>query len=167
MYTQMEEESNWHWREPAQERENGTSTINKKTRRHHPLVIRVFNVLGSVRVTDVHQLLRLRWPYVSKRLPRGKLYVTLDVDRLPSFLDVTPECISRLRSPFCPPVISAESLHKRKIPIDCASLPQTYRRMLADGGFLTQTELARHWGASRVWGSRILKVIIPIGGKDR
>ncbi len=47
MYTQMEEKSNWNWRELAQLRENGTSPENKKTRNHHHLVVRVFNLLGS------------------------------------------------------------------------------------------------------------------------
>jgi biotin operon repressor len=31
--------------------------------------------------------------------------------------------------------------------------------MLAEGGFASQTELARHLGVSRVWVSRVLKGI--------
>jgi hypothetical protein len=41
--------------------------------------------------------------------------------------------------------------------IDYVALQQTYRRMLDDGPFTTQTDLARHLGVSRVWVSRVLK----------
>ena len=112
----------------------------------------------------MRQLLRLRLPFVFKRLPHGKLFFTLDVERLPLFLDVTPECIAKLRSRFCPPALSAAPPHRPKVPIDYASLQQTYRRMLADGGFASQAELARHLGVSRVWVSRVLKGRRSISG---
>jgi len=45
------------------------------------------------------------------------------------------------------------------VPIDYAELQQTYRRMLTEGGFASQTELAPQLGVSRVWVSRVLKEI--------
>jgi len=47
----------------------------------------------------------------------------------------------------------------RKARIDYAALQQTYARMLAEGLFANQTELARHLEVSRVWVSRVLKGI--------
>jgi hypothetical protein len=105
-------------------------------------------VLRSARVTDVCLLLRFRLPFVFKRLPHGKLFFTLDVDRLPSFLDVTPECIAKLRSRFCPPALTAASPHTRKVSIDSAAPELAYRRMLGEGPLSTQTELARHFEVS-------------------
>jgi hypothetical protein len=93
---------------------------------------------------------------------RFRLFFTLDVDRLPSFLDTTPECIARLRSRFCPPLLSAAPRRSKKDPINYAALQQTYARMLAEGGFASQADLARHLGVSRVWVSRVL-----IGAKRR
>jgi hypothetical protein len=109
------------------------------------LSLRVFR---SARVTDVCLLLRFRLPFVFKRLPHGKLFFTLDVDRLPSFLDVTPEYIAKLRSRFCPPALSAASPHTRKVSIDSAAPELAYRRMLGKGPLSTQTELARHFEVS-------------------
>jgi hypothetical protein len=107
----------------------------------------------------VRQLLRLRLPFVFKRLPHGKLFFTLDVDRLPSFLVVSPECIANLRSRFCPPALTAASPHHTRPPIDYASLQQAYRQMLSEGPFSNQANLARPPGVSRVWVSRVLKGI--------
>jgi hypothetical protein len=98
-------------------------------------------------------------PFVFERLPHGKLFFTLDVDRLPEFLDVSPECTAKLRRRFCPPVLSAVPPRNRTSPIDYAARQHTYRRMLADGDFASQAELARHLGVSRVWVSRALKDI--------
>jgi DNA-binding CsgD family transcriptional regulator len=47
---------------------------------------------------------------------------------------------------------------KRQL-IDCAALQQTYARLLAEGGFSSNAELARHLDVSRVWVSRVLKGI--------
>jgi hypothetical protein len=41
--------------------------------------------------------------------------------------------------------------------IDYAALQQTYRQMLADSGFASQADFARHLGVSRVWVSKVLK----------
>jgi len=92
-------------------------------------------------------------------LPHGKLYLTLVVDRLSDFLDVTPECIAELRSRFCPPVLSEAPRRSRKDPINYAALQQKYRQMLADGRFASKADLARHLGVSRVWVSRVLRGI--------
>jgi len=43
--------------------------------------------------------------------------------------------------------------------IDHSALRLTYRRMLAEGPFSTQTDLARHLGVSRVWLCRVLRGI--------
>ncbi len=47
---------------------------------------------------------------------------------------------------------------------DCAALQQTYARMLAEGPFSNQTQLASHLGVSRVWGRRVLKGIKRMPG---
>ena len=47
-------------------------------------------------------------------------------------------------------------LRAKRVPIDYAELQQTCHRMLAEGPFKSQTELARNLGVSRVWVSRVL-----------
>jgi hypothetical protein len=130
---------------------------NTKTRNHHHLVVRVFELLGSARLTDVRQVLRLRLPFVFRRLPRGKLYFTLDVDRLPSFLDVTPECISRLRSRFCPTVQSPPPRRPSKIRVDYIRLADEYCSLLSSGQCRNFADVARKIGKSRVWVSKVIR----------
>ena len=69
-------------------------------------------------------------------LPRhGTQAMNMDPDQLPQVLAVTGQDIERLRQ---------------------AELQQTYARMLGDGLFSSQAELAHHLGVSRVWVSRVL-----------
>jgi biotin operon repressor len=51
------------------------------------------------------------------------------------------------------------SVRAKRLLVDYEALQQTYARMLADGGFASQADLARHLGVSRVWVSRVLKGI--------
>jgi hypothetical protein len=59
---------------------------------------------------------------------------------------------SRLKLPFHPAKTSKQR-------IDYDALQQCYAKMLSDGPFKTQKELARHMGVSRVWVSRVLQGI--------
>jgi hypothetical protein len=158
MYTQMEEESNWHWREPAQLRENGTSTKNKKTRNHHPLVIRVFNVLGSATLPNVRTpYLRLRLPVIIRRVQRGEAKLVVNTAKLGEFLDLSPENIDRL-APLLPRPLPEETRPTRK-KVDYVTLRAQYQQLLSDGTCGIKAEVARHLGVRRIWVSRVLKGI--------
>ena len=81
----------------------------------------------------------------------------MDSDRLPQELGLNEEAIGSL-------VQAGLVRHRPQKPrpkprIDYAALQQTYRRMLAEGLFKSQTELARHLGVNRVWVSKVLKGI--------
>jgi hypothetical protein len=82
----------------------------------------------------------------------------MDSQRLPDILELSDHDIDRLRKiglvHLPPPAPQA-----KKPPIDYAAIQQTYRRMLAEGPFSSQTELACHLGVSRAWVSVVLKGI--------
>ena len=100
----------------------------------------------------------LKIPIETHNLRHGQRLTCMDGERLPHELGLDEEAIQgflqagliRCRPQKPPP----------EERIDYAALQQTYRRMLAEAPFSTQTELARHMGVSRVRVSRVLKGIM-------
>ncbi len=99
----------------------------------------------------------LKIPIEIHNLGHGQRLICMDGERLPKELGVTSQEIDSLRQVGL--VRPLPQKPEPKIRIDYSALQQTYRRMLADGPFSNQTELARHLGVSRVWVSRVLKGI--------
>ena len=90
-------------------------------------------------------------------LGQGQRLICMDSDRLPQELGLNEEAIGSLVQAG---LVRLRPQKPRPKPrIDCAALQQTYRRMLAEGLFKSQTELARHLGVNRVWVSKVLKGI--------
>jgi hypothetical protein len=90
-------------------------------------------------------------------LERGQRLICMDSERLPEVLGLNDEAIQGLLQASLVRVRPQKPRPKERI--DYAALQQTYRRMLADGPYSNQTELARHLGVSRVWVSIVLKGI--------
>jgi hypothetical protein len=81
----------------------------------------------------------------------------MDSEGLPEELAVTEQDVESLSQAAL--VRRRPQKPRPKERIDYAALQQTHRRMLAEGPFSNQTELARHLGVSSVWVSRLLKGI--------
>ncbi len=109
-------------------------------------------------LSDTHEnsnYILLRIPIEIHRLQRGQRLICMDSERLPDEPGLGE--------------MEIESLHQAglvwpwlqnpspEVPIEYEALQHTYRRMLADGSFASQADLARHLGVSRVWVSRVLK----------
>jgi hypothetical protein len=88
---------------------------------------------------------------------RGEKVFSVAEGTLHSNLPLSPAGIARLRE--CHLIRLPRPVSAKRSAIDYAALQQTYSRMLADGGFVTHADLARHLGVSRVWVSRVLKGI--------
>ena len=79
----------------------------------------------------------------------------MDSRRLPELLGLCDQDLERLRQEGLVRVPPPATQPKERI--DYYELQQTYARMLAEGPFESQAQLARHLGVSRVWVSRVLK----------
>jgi hypothetical protein len=99
----------------------------------------------------------LRIPIEISNSARGEKAIAVAEAPLPSILPLTPDAITRLQDVRL--IRLPRPVKTKRLPIDYAALQITYRRMLADGGFASQADLARHLGVSRVWVSRVLKDI--------
>ena len=84
----------------------------------------------------------------------------MDSDRLPQELGLNEQAIGSLVQGGLVRLRPQKPRPKKRI--DYEALQQTYRQMLTEGGFASQTDLARHLGVSRVWVSRVL-----VGAKGR
>jgi len=99
----------------------------------------------------------LRIPVEINNLAHGEKASSFAEDALPSFLPLCAAAITQLQDRG---LIGVPRQGRRKrVPVDYVTLRQTYARMLAEGPFSNQTELARHSGVSRIWVSRVLKGI--------
>jgi len=99
--------------------------------------------------------LLLRIPIEISNSARGEKAIAVAESLLHSSLPLSPDAITRLRDRRL--IRLPRPVRAKRRPIDYAALQQTYARMLAEGPFSTQTDLARHLGVSRVWVSRVLR----------
>jgi hypothetical protein len=97
----------------------------------------------------------VRIPLEIRNSARGEKVFSITEATLQSSLEISAGGIMHLRECGLILPFIAEKITRPRI--DYVALEQTYRRMLDDGPFTTQTELARHLGVSRVWVSRVLK----------
>ena len=96
-------------------------------------------------------------PIEIHNLGHGQRLICMDSERLPQELGLNEQAIGSLVQAG---LVRLRPQKPRPTPrIDYAVLQQTYRRMIADDGFVSQADLARHLGVSRVWVSRVLKGI--------
>ena len=104
----------------------------------------------------------LRIPIEIHLFERGLQGICMDPGRLKELLGLSDQDIEHLRQArlvHLPPP-TPQAMER----IDYSALQLTYSRLLVEGPFSTQTELARHLGVSRVWVSRVLKGIIRRAG---
>jgi hypothetical protein len=99
----------------------------------------------------------LRIPIEISNIAHGEKAIAVAEGPLHCSLPLSPAAFARLQDVRL--IRLPRPVRARRLPIDYVELQQTYRRMLAEGLFSTQTELARHLGVSRVWVSIVLKGI--------
>jgi hypothetical protein len=99
--------------------------------------------------------IHLRIPIEISNSARGEKAISVAEGPPSSILPLSPDAITRLQGVRL--IHRPRPVKAKRLPIDYGALQQTYRQMLTEGGFASQTELARHLGVSRVWVSRVLK----------
>jgi hypothetical protein len=120
---------------------------------HHGLSLRVVRsaTLPNVRTP----YLRLRLPVIIRRVERGEAKLVVNVAKLGEFLALSPEDIDRLAPLFSGPLPEwARPMRKR---IDYVELKAQYEQLLADGTCATKAGVARRFGVSRAWVTKVFK----------
>jgi hypothetical protein len=104
---------------------------------------------------DNSNYILLRIPIEINNSAHGEKAIAVAKDPLSSILPLSPDALTRLQDRRL--IRLPRPVRAKRRPIDYAALQQTYARMLAEGPFSSQTDLARYLGVSRVWVSRVLK----------
>jgi hypothetical protein len=99
----------------------------------------------------------LRIPIEISNSAHGEKAIAVAEGPLHVSLPLSPAAVTRLQDRRL--IRLPRPVTAKRLPIDYAALQQIYRRMLAEGPYANQTDLARHLGVSRVWVSRVLKGI--------
>ena len=135
------------------------SSAARKAPRHKTPEAREFAPRGhSLRETDENSnYILLRIPIELSDSAHSEKAIAVAEGPLSSILPLSPDTIIRLQDVRL--IHHSRPVRAKRLPIDYGALQQTSRRMLTEGGFASQTELARNLGVSRVWVSRVLKGI--------
>ena len=135
------------------ERRKGTSKVQSSNDNKKPLVLPRGFSLRETHENSNYLLLRI--PIEITNSAHGEKAIAVAEAPLSSFLPLSPDAITRLQDARL--IRLPRPVRAKRQPIDYAALQQSYRQMIAEGGFASQTELARHLGVSRVWVSKVLK----------
>jgi hypothetical protein len=99
--------------------------------------------------------------------PKGKRIFTLDTSRIKEFLDISDDCVTRLSKVFCPPdyvLRRPEPRNRVEYPV----LAAEYMRLIASGECKDRADVARRFGVSRAWVTKVIKRMehtVPVGSK--
>ena len=80
----------------------------------------------------------------------------LDVDRVADYLDVSPQCVAKLRQRLCLPIPTSAAAVKDGKRIDYKELASHYFELISSGVCRNKAEVARRIGKSRAWVSKVM-----------
>jgi DNA invertase Pin-like site-specific DNA recombinase len=86
---------------------------------------------------------------------RGEAKLVVDTAKLGEFLSLGPEEINRLAPLFSGPLPERRRSIRKKI--DYVELKAQYEQLLADGTCATKAGVARRFGVSRAWVTKVFK----------
>jgi len=90
----------------------------------------------------------------------GAKVLVIDPSRIHNYLDISPEAVKKLTESFVYPKVK-EAPEKRK-RLDLEAMTETYREMLDSGEFKNKAALAKHFGVSRAWITKVMRRLEPI-----
>jgi hypothetical protein len=100
----------------------------------------------------------VKLPFIYKNTGYGKKGLYLDHDKMKQFLIVSEDCLTRLTRTF------NYGKFKIKIPLSLLrlnkySLAIEYKNLIEEGRFKNQAELARAFGVSRAWITKVMNIL--------
>jgi hypothetical protein len=132
-----------------------TSKVQSFLKNTKPLVLTRGSLLRETHENSNYILLRI--PIEISNSGHGEKAIAVAEAPLSSILPLSPDSITRLQDVRL--IRLPRSVKVKKPATDYVELQQVYRRILAEGPYANQADLARHIGVSRVWVSRVLKGI--------
>jgi hypothetical protein len=105
-------------------------------------------------VRQMYMIIRLPFRFLNG--PYGKRIFTLDTRRIKEFVDISDDCVARLAKVFCPPIYVSKSATPKQ-RLDYSALATEYQQLLSSGVCQDRADIARHYGVSRAWITKVMK----------
>lgn len=94
-------------------------------------------------------------PIVAKTRKFGEQRMAVDFSRLADFLPLPEIAVNRLRAVF--EILDKDRIKKNKERLNLPLLAQQYQELLTNGTCNNLSDIARHFGVSRVWIHKVMK----------
>jgi hypothetical protein len=96
-------------------------------------------------------------PIFTHKTLHGEKIIAVDPNEVQKYLDLTSEDISRLTRRFLYPKPQPSRL--KRMLLDRRALAEEYRKLIDSGVCRNQADVARHFGVSRAWVTKIMNTL--------
>ena len=97
----------------------------------------------------------VKLPIILQSNRHGQKIAAIDPMEVSKYLDLDKESIDRLTKRFF--YVPAQSRKERRKPIDRVALAEQWRTLIASGAAKNKADLARKFGVSRAWISKVMR----------
>jgi hypothetical protein len=112
---------------------------------------------SSARVVDVRTFSRVRFPVIFYRNSKRQSCLTLDMSRIRNYFQLSEQATDLLSQVFSISVIQKQLQPMLRNRLDYQTLALQYKQMIDDGSCKNWSEVAKHFGVSRAWVTKVLK----------
>ena len=106
---------------------------------------------------DVAHCIKLKIPIIFQKTKHGENKIHIDVIEFTKEMAISRDLSDRLTHSFGLPI--KVNTKKKRIPIDRIELAKNYKKLIEEGSFKTQAELARNFGVSRAWITIVMNIL--------
>ncbi len=106
---------------------------------------------------DIANCIKLKIPIIFQKKKHGENKIHIDVKQFTKEMAISNSLAGRLTDSFGFPI--KPTCRIKREPINRIELAKTYLKLIEDGTFKTQAELARHLGVSRAWITTIMNTL--------
>lgn len=97
-------------------------------------------------------------PIIVYKITKGERELAIDSTEVQHYLDLPAEAVRRLTRRFQYPKLRSSS-QPVKVPLDRKALAERYAELMSTGVCRNQADVARHFGVSRAWVTKVMKTI--------
>jgi hypothetical protein len=98
-------------------------------------------------------------PFFTHKTKHGEIILAVDPNDVQKYLDLNDEDVVRLTLRFLYP--KPAHLRLKHIPLDRKAIAEQYTELIKAGVCQNQADVARHFGVSRAWVTKVMNTLKP------
>jgi hypothetical protein len=99
---------------------------------------------------------RVRFPVICRRIRKGEIKFAFDSMRMQEYFDLHDVDLKELSLALCDDIITKKDQKTVYKPIDPQARRAEYQALLDDGTCRNRADIARHYGVSRAWVTKVM-----------